>query len=47
MDVASWLRNLGLEHYEAAFRENDVGAEECLLAAVTRSSCPGTVVMAG
>ena len=27
MDVASWLRNLGLEHYEAAFRENDVSAE--------------------
>ncbi len=28
MDVASWLRNLGLERYEAAFRENDVGAED-------------------
>ena len=27
MDVASWLRNLGLERYEAAFRENDVRAE--------------------
>ena len=27
MDVASWLRNLGLERYEAAFRENDVGAD--------------------
>ena len=27
MDVASWLRNLGLERYEAAFRENDVSAE--------------------
>ena len=27
MDVASWLRNLGLERYETAFRENDVGAE--------------------
>jgi hypothetical protein len=24
MDVASWLRSLGLERYEAAFRENDV-----------------------
>ena len=23
----SWLRDLGLERYEAAFRENDVGAE--------------------
>ena len=27
MDVAGWLRDLGLERYEAAFRENDVGAE--------------------
>ena len=27
VDVASWLRDLGLERYEAAFRENDVGAE--------------------
>jgi len=27
MDVASWLRNLGLERYEAAFRDNDVGAD--------------------
>jgi class 3 adenylate cyclase/predicted ATPase len=27
MDVADWLRTLGLERYEAAFRQNDVGAE--------------------
>ncbi len=27
MDVADWLRALGLERYEAAFRENDVSAE--------------------
>jgi class 3 adenylate cyclase/tetratricopeptide (TPR) repeat protein len=27
VDVASWLRNLGLEQYEAAFRENAVGPE--------------------
>src|ERR1700744_6135400 len=26
MDVAVWLRGLGLERYEAAFRENDVSA---------------------
>jgi class 3 adenylate cyclase/tetratricopeptide (TPR) repeat protein len=25
VDVASWLRDLGLERYEATFRENDVG----------------------
>jgi class 3 adenylate cyclase len=27
VDVARWLRNLGLERYETAFRENDVSAE--------------------
>jgi hypothetical protein len=27
MNVAGWLRNLGLERYEAAFRENDVDAD--------------------
>src|ERR1700722_17891193 len=27
MDVVDWLRTLGLERYEAAFRENDVDAE--------------------
>jgi class 3 adenylate cyclase/tetratricopeptide (TPR) repeat protein len=27
MDVADWLRALGLERYEAAFRENDIGVE--------------------
>jgi class 3 adenylate cyclase/tetratricopeptide (TPR) repeat protein len=27
MNVADWLRTLGLERYEATFRENDVGAE--------------------
>src|SRR5262249_3058863 len=26
MDVAEWLRTLGLGRYEAAFRENDVSA---------------------
>jgi hypothetical protein len=27
MDVANWLQNLGLEQYEAAFRENGLNAE--------------------
>src|ERR1700722_4910434 len=27
VDIASWLRSLGLERYEATFRENDVDAE--------------------
>ena len=27
MDIANWLRALGLERYEATFRENDVTAQ--------------------
>jgi hypothetical protein len=27
MDIAAWLRGLGLERYEPAFRENEVDAE--------------------
>src|SRR5580698_1907554 len=27
MDVAVWLRSLGLEQYETLFRENDIDAE--------------------
>ena len=27
MDVGSWLRSLGLEQYEALFRDNDIDAE--------------------
>jgi len=27
MDVADWLRKLGLEQYAPAFRENDVDAQ--------------------
>ncbi|MEY9388417.1 hypothetical protein ABIF93_006674 [Bradyrhizobium japonicum] len=27
MDVAAWLRDLGLGRYEQAFRENDIDAE--------------------
>jgi SAM domain (Sterile alpha motif) len=27
MDIPAWLRGLGLEQYEAAFRENDIDAE--------------------
>jgi hypothetical protein len=26
MDVAGWLRSLGLEYYEQAFRDNDIDA---------------------
>ena len=33
MDVASWLRSLGLEQYEAAFREN--GVDETVLPKLT------------
>jgi hypothetical protein len=27
MDIAEWLRNLGQERYEPAFRENEIDAE--------------------
>ena len=27
MDVSDWLRNLGLERYEAAFRDNEIDWE--------------------
>ena len=27
MDIASWLRMIGLEHYESVFHENDIDAE--------------------
>ena len=27
MDVADWLRTLGLQQYEALFRQNDIDAE--------------------
>ena len=27
MDIATWLRSLGLEQYEPAFRDNDIDAE--------------------
>ena len=27
MDIAVWLRDLGLQHYDALFRENDIDAE--------------------
>src|SRR5260370_9759270 len=33
MDVGSWLRGLGLERYEAAFRENEI--DETVLPTVT------------
>ena len=33
MDVGSWLRGLGLERYEAAFRENEI--DETVLPTLT------------
>jgi SAM domain (Sterile alpha motif) len=29
MDAASWLRSLGLEQYEAAFRDNAIRKKSC------------------
>ena len=39
MDVAGWLRDLGLGQYEAAFRENDIDAE--ILADLTSEDLVG------
>jgi hypothetical protein len=33
MDIASWLRSLGLERYESAFRENEI--DETVLRGLT------------
>jgi hypothetical protein len=33
MDIGGWLRSLGLERYEAAFRENEI--DETVLASLT------------
>ena len=30
MDVAAWLRDLGLERYVSAFRDNDIDTEVLL-----------------
>ena len=30
MDIAAWLRDLGLERYVSAFRDNDIDAEVLL-----------------
>ena len=37
MDVASWLRDLGLGRYEATFRENDVELKCCPISTAERS----------
>ena len=44
MDVVIWLRSLGLERYEAAFRENDVSAE--VLCHLTAEDLAGLGVIA-
>jgi hypothetical protein len=36
MDLAVWLRSLGLEQYEAAFRENDI--DETILPSLTHEN---------
>jgi SAM domain (Sterile alpha motif) len=36
MDIAGWLRSLGLERYEAAFRENEI--DEKVLPSLTAAS---------
>jgi hypothetical protein len=39
MDVGGWLRRLGLEQYEAAFRENDI--DDTVLPSLTAEELEG------
>ena len=39
MDLGGWLRSLGLERYEAAFRENEI--DETVLPSLTRKTLKG------
>ena len=36
MDLGDWLRSLGLERYEAAFRENDI--DQTVLSSLTHET---------
>jgi len=36
MDLGDWLRSLGLERYEAAFRENEI--DEAVLSSLTHET---------
>jgi hypothetical protein len=36
MDLGVWLRSLGLERYEAAFRDNDI--DEAVLSSLTHET---------
>jgi hypothetical protein len=36
MDIGGWLRSLGLERYEAAFRENEI--DETVLPSLTHET---------
>ena len=36
MDLGGWLRSLGLERYEASFRENEI--DETVLASLTHET---------
>ena len=44
MDVAAWLRDLGLSRYEEAFRDNDIDAE--VLAELTETDLEKLGVLA-
>ena len=45
MDVGSWLRNLGFEQYEAAFREN--GVSYCATIWMRKSDNQGENLLSG
>jgi class 3 adenylate cyclase len=45
VDVGAWLRSLGLEQYEAAFRENDVSEEDLRHLTAEDLQCLGVVAV--
>jgi hypothetical protein len=42
MDVAAWLQGLGLERYEASFRDNEIDWQVAILAVCAK--LPGHLV---
>jgi hypothetical protein len=45
MDIGDWLRSLGLEKYEAAFRENEI--DEAVLPSLTHETLKSALLQLG
>ena len=46
MDIVVWLRSLGLEKYEAVFRENEIDPSRSTSISQIRAAKPVTVSLA-